>query len=100
MRYILLVHVVEAAQNLPRDVGGVFLGELFLLQNAIVELAAVHQLRDNVVVAIVFEDFMHLHETWMVGLHENTQLAELQLHEDRVLLQLALVDDLDCPLLV
>ena len=66
MRYVFLMHIVETTQNLPDDVCTIFLRESFQLQYPIVELAALHQLGDDVIAPVIFDNLKHFHETWMV----------------------------------
>ena len=98
--YIFLVHIVQAAKHLIHDFGRIFLREPFHLENAVVELAAVHEFRYDVVVAVIFEYLVHFHQVRVVRLHQDAQLLHLQLHEDLVLLNPDLLDDLDGSFLV
>lgn len=52
MNNIIAVKVVDGTQNLLNGLGGVLLGELPLLANAIEQLAASSEFRDNIVLVL------------------------------------------------
>jgi hypothetical protein len=74
------VHVVERAEQLRRDLGGVLLGEALLLDDAVKQLAALDEVEHEVDVDRVLERLLHGHEAAVVEIlhHENLALEQRQ----------------------
>lgn len=55
------------------DVNGILFSEMFELHNPIIQLASMKQLRDNVVVELIFQELVNAHDM-RVGLKDKLNL--------------------------
>ena len=95
MHNVLLVHVVEGQAELLDHRGCLALIECALLHDLLKEVAAGHELHDNIIVARVFHELKHSRDVRVHCILQHCELILVQLLVDVGDFQALLLDNLD-----